>query len=403
MVEKLQRITVGAIALTGVIHLVAWGADSTVPADWNVAPITDGAYIETFNALPAWATGAGEVTAKSGLSASSTGLPDRTNNWFAAGDSANTVLALDTAGAIITNTLGEGSNNYVPVSSDNPVYFDLLVRFDPVDSIVDESMFNESKLSLYINSDKQLVCRTTAANIADDLTLDTNTWYRLTVKMMGSTFSVLLNDQPLTFNSSETLSINTAGESGQITQARFCGTGHLDDLYISHQSPAYAVAGASSAPSVTLDTYAGLADESKTSVLKWLADNSAALLTASGAAGDSAQLAEATGLTAYIFNTPGLVASNVGESPYALGIAGIDVLSDTQVQVTVSLSVLNTVFTGNINGILKLEGKQSSSAAAFTTLETTTFTDAAFTSGLATFTFTIPAGYRIFKPVITVQ
>ncbi|MBQ7188437.1 MAG: hypothetical protein IJR99_03385 [Kiritimatiellae bacterium] len=401
MVEKLQRITVGAIALTGVIPLVAWGADSTVPADWNVAPITSGAYIETFNALPAWATGAGEVTAKSGLSASSTGLPDRTNNWFAAGDSANTVLALDTAGTIITNTLGEGENNYVPVSSDNPVYFDLLVRFDPVDSIMDESMFNESKLSLYINSDKQLVCRTTVTNIADDLTLDTNTWYRLTVKMMGSTFSVLLNDQPLTFNSSETLSINTAGESGQITQARFCGTGHLDDLYISHQSPAYAVAGASSAPSVTLDSYDGLADESKTSVLKWLADNSADLLTA--IAGGSTVLAEATGLTAYVLNTPGLVASSAGESQYALGIAGIDVLSDTQVQVTVSLSVLNTEFTGSINGVLKLEGKQSSSDAAFTVLTETTFTGAAFTSGSATFTFTIPAGYRIFKPVITVE
>jgi len=413
MVRKLQRITVGAIALTGVIPLVAWGAvDSTVPADWNTAPITDGAYIETFNSLPAWATGAGELTAKSGLGASGAALPSRANDWFAAGDANNNVLALDTAGTIVTNKLGEGANEYVPVSSESPVYFDLLVRFDPVDAVVDESMFGESKLSLYIDADKHLVCRTSTTNLADDpadatgatkMVLDTNTWYRLTVKMMGSTFSVLLNDSLLKFGAAESLSINAAGETGQITQARFCGTGHIDDLYVSHQSPAYAVAGATTATSVTLDSYAGMAAETKTSVLKWLVDNSAALLTAAGQE-TSAELAEATGMTAYMLNTPGLVASSASASPYTLGIAAIDVVSDTQVSVTVSLTVLNgAAFSGSINGILKLQGKQSSADAAFTTLTETTFSHAEFTGGTATFNFTIPSGYRIFNPVITAE
>ena len=412
MVQKLQRMTVGAIALTGVIPWVAWGAvDSTVPADWNVAPITAGAYIETFNSLPPWAPGAGEVTAKSGLTASSASLPTRTNNWFAAGETDNNVLALDTAGTIVTNKLGEGANEYVPVSASAPVYFDLLVRFDPVDAIVDESMFGESKLSLYINADKQLVCRTATTQYADDpsdatgvtkMILDTNTWYRLTVKMMGSTFSVLLNDELLKFGTAETLSINSAGDAGQLSQARFCGTGHIDDLYISHQSPTYAAAGASTATSVTLDSYAGMEAETKTSVLKWLADNSAALLTAVGG-GESAEIAEATGMTAYMLNTPGLVASSAGSDPYALGIAAIDVISDTQVSVTVRLTVLNTAFTGAINGVLKLQGKQSSADATFDTLSITTFDHAAFTSGRATFNFTIPAGYRIFNPVITAE
>ena len=88
-----------------------------------------------------------------------------------------------------------------------------------------------------------------------------------------------------------------------------------------------------------------------------------------------------------------------------LSIASMDVLSPTQVKVTVTMTVNGAAKAGTVNGKLRLMGKVAASDAAFTQLTETAIDNAAFTEGTsAEYTFTVPTGgYHIFKPVISMQ
>ena len=89
-------------------------ADSAVPADWNVTPLRNGAYTETFSAIPDWVNSGSVLSLISAYSI--TGVPGRANDWF---PGATGALTLDTEGETITNTLKE-NNDAVPATADNP-------------------------------------------------------------------------------------------------------------------------------------------------------------------------------------------------------------------------------------------------------------------------------------------
>ena len=79
----------------------------------------------------------------------------------------------------------------------------------------------------------------------------------------------------------------------------------------------------------------------------------------------------------------------------------IKLVSPTQLNVTVSLTVETTPKAGKINGRIQLQGKKTAEDT-WTLLDgavTPNFID--FTGGSATYSFTIPAGgYAFFQPLI---
>ena len=94
----------------------AQGADSAVPVLWGVAPMTNGAYLESFDtALPVWAGRTGDSVVTNVFSPAITGLPARSNAWFGA-DNAK-VLWLDTAGTVLTNSLLHQDSSAVSFAS----------------------------------------------------------------------------------------------------------------------------------------------------------------------------------------------------------------------------------------------------------------------------------------------
>ena len=366
-------------------------ADSAVPADWNVTPLRNGAYTETFSAIPDWVNSGSVLSLISAYSI--TGVPGRANDWF---PGATGALTLDTEGETITNTLKE-NNDAVPATADNPAYIDMLVRFDTVDDIPDADVFTDAKLALYAadtgSGQVKLVCWANNAYYTNSVTTDTNVWNRVTVKLYGTKFNVLLNDAVQTFKAADgstSVTEFTLASGGTLTATAFNGTGNLANLYVGHCDPKYAVAGATTAAAKSLSTASqtDLGAENLTRVNKWLADNNVAASTGDDAA-----------LKGYLAGANGAVESAT------LSIASMDVLSPTQVKVTVTMTVNGAAKAGTVNGKLRLMGKVAASDAAFTQLTETAIDNAAFTEGTsAEYTFTVPTGgYHIFKPVISMQ
>ena len=387
-------IRAGFAALCGcaVSGALAAEVSSTVPAKWNVTPLRDGAYTETFSSPDAaWTTGSGETTNLAAYSAAA--VPSRVNDWF---NGATSALTLDTEGESITNALSE-SAGAVPATTDNPAYIDMLVRFDVLEDEPEASAFEGAKLALYateISGTVKLVCWANSASYTSVSGISTGEWTRVTVKLFGDKFNVLVNDAVQTF-SDGTAEVTefTLASGGTLSGTIFRGTGNLANLYVGLCDPTYGILGATVEANKELDAETVTALNNATNVTKvqkWMADNKANV---------PADAADATILNGY------MVGSDTPVSSAELSIASMEIVSPTQIKVNVSLTVGGTAKTGAINGILKLMGKASASDAEFTLLNETAITDAEFTGGTsAEYTFTIPTGgYHIFKPVISMQ
>lgn len=394
----------GFAALCGCAASGALAIDSLVPADWNITPLRAGAWTETFASaasLDVWTNGTSSAASlKSAYTDAA--VPARTNDWF---DSATTALTLDTDGLNVTNNLSEGSG-YVNATADNPAYIDMLVRFDALEDTPEAELFADAKLALYVaeagGDTTKLVCWANNAYYTNSVATDTGVWSRVTVKLAGGKFNVLLNDAVQTFVASDGSTTVTefdvtsgAGTATQLERTIFRGTGDLADLYVSHCDPTYAVAGATTAANKNLAsaTQTELGVTNVTKVQSWMASHTSAV---------TAETADEKILAAYIVDDDGAI-----DSPVSLEITAMDIVSPALVKVTVALSVDGTPKTGSVNGVLRLMGA-TEEGGEFEQLNETAITDATFADGsAANLTFEIPEAvsgvYHIFKPVLSAK
>ena len=364
-----------------------WAADSTVPSSWNVAPMTNGAYRESFEtSLPGWAGRVG-ASVLSNLTYATTGIPARSNEWFSTHQK---VLLLDTEGDVVTNSVAyPGAEGSVSFAS-KPVYVDMRVRFDPISDPPAEESLTDAKLALFVSADAKLVAVHANGWTTNSTVLDTNLWYQVTVKMLDGKFDVLLNDAPVPVMTN--LVLKNVG-ANTLTAASFCGTGLIDDLYISHGNPAYVVAGPTGTiPTLPADGSNVPSDEEQTRINTWLDGYP---ITSLGTMTQD-QLSQA-----YLLNELTVTDGVASSLEYTFGISAIDIVSPTLLQVTLSLASDTWNKNGTLNGRIQLEGKTSIDGT-WTLLSgaiTPSFAD--FTNGKATYTFAIPeGGYQFFKPVI---
>lgn len=385
----LQQIAVaGALAGGCLVADNALAADSTVPSSWNVAPMTNGAYREAFETnLPGWAGLVG-ASVLSNQTYATAGLPTRSNEWFAVHQK---VLQLDTEGSVLTNTVAyPGAEGPVSFAS-KPLYVDMRVRFDALTETPSAATLAGAKMAIFVSSDKKLVVIHNGGWTTNATELDTNLWHQVTVKMSGSTFDVLVDDQA---NPAFTgLTLMNVG-ANVLAAASFCGTGLIDDLYVSHGNPAYAVTGPTGTiPALPADGANPPTDEEQTRINVWL-DNKSTLTSLGTMTQDELS-------AAYLINEL-TEEEGVGSAvDYEFGIAAIDLASPTQVIVQLSLNSDSGPKTGPINGRVQLQGKTTLNGTWADLSGAITPSYADFTNGKASYTFAIPAGgYQFFRPQI---
>lgn len=386
-----QAATAGAIcvctqALVGEVQ----AADSVVPSSWNVAPLTAGAYRESFDtALPGWAGAAGVSVITNGFPAmSGSDLPVRSNAWFGANSK---VLLLDTEGAVVTNTVlypgEEGAVSY----GTKPLYVDLRVRFDAMSDGPYPETLAGSKMAIFVSAGAQLVAVHANGWATNAMALDTNKWYQLTIKMLNGKFDVLMNDAPVF---TDLALMNTSGNT--LAATSFCGTGLIDELYVSHGDPAYAVVGPTGpVPELPAAGSNPPTDEEQTRINAWL-DGFAGIDENTDLSMSQDQLS-----ACYLLDELGGDDTTATPVGYTFGISAINLVSPTELVVTVALSTDNGAKDGPINGRIQLQGKVGINDGWTTLSGAVTPSFADFTGGQATYTFTIPAGgYQFFQPQI---
>lgn len=383
---KAGLFCISALVLTGNLY----AADSVVPREWNVAPMRAGAYLEAFDAgsLPAWATAVGLNVVSNDFPAI-TGMPVRSNAWF---DANVSVMQLETAGEVVTNTFLHDNDSAVSFASE-PVYVDLRMKFDPLTDPPDTELLSNVKLALYVSSSSNLVVvhnGGVTTNTAS--TINAGIWYQVTVKLQNGKFDVLLNDQTVPAFSNLTLKV--AGTANVLTSANFFGTGLIDELYVSHGDPTYVVTGpTNSIPGLPPDGANPPTDEEQTRINVWL-QNYPAVTTLNLSQDELSQ--------SYLMNELNILDSTNGvASTYSFGISGIEIISSLKVVVTIALNVNAINKDGTINGKIQLLGKADVNDATWTVLTgaiTPTYGD--FTNGEATYTFDLPGAYKFFKPEI---
>ena len=382
--QKPVRLSICASLLT-VACVGMLNADDTVPNEWNVAPMTNGAYLASFEGtLPAWAnaTGASEVTDVFPTMTGSS-LPTRSNAWFAANSK---VMALDTEGTIISNELQNSSASPGAVSfATDPVYVDMRVRFNPMEEAPDPALLANCKLAIYVNSDYKLVAAHNGGSSTNSTVLNTNMWHQITVRMTNGICNVYRNDV-LVF---DTKTLNVSGTVNALDALSFKGAGYVDELYVSHGAPDYAVVGPTTGIP-TLPTGGDVpTDEQQTRINTYLSNqpNLDSLGTITQDELSAAYLVNAT-----------LTGDPAVAPAVSFGISEIDIITETSLKITVKLSVAGSLKSGDINGRIQLQGKVNKIDSWITLDGAVSPGSVSFTSGEVTFTYNIPAGnYRFFK------
>lgn len=390
MISK-KRLIVGEFFLTVTLMWcsVVSGADSTVPSVWNVAPMRDGAYREAFEgSTHTWATLVGYNAVTDVFPAmDGAGLPLRSNLWF---DANSKVLQLDTDGGVVTNTLAYSGDASV-MFSEKPVFLDLRIKFDAMSDAVGGGLTDNVKLALHLDADCKLVALHGGGATTNSTPIDTNKWHQLTVKLDNGKCDVLLNDQSIFSN----LDLKDNGSSNTLSSVNFYGTGFVDELYVSHGDPAYAITGPTQAiPDLPVVGDNPPTDEQQTLINVWLQGKSGV---------SSLSMTQDQLSHAYLLNEIQVVEGTATAVGFDFGIKEFDLLSPTKLQVKVYLEMDNSVpKDGAINGRIKLHGKTNYTDLEWVAIEgAVTPSPADFATGYATFDFTIPENtYKFFKPMI---
>lgn len=379
--KKPVRFSICASLVTAACVSMLNAADE-VPDAWNAAPMTTGAYLEDFTSLPTWAGLSGDSVVTSTFpTMSGSSFPTRSNTWFS---STGNVLALDTAGTVITNQLEDSSSQ--PVSfAVNPVYVDMKVRFNPIEDDPDPAVLSNCKLAVFVNSEYKLVVASGTTSTTNSTVLDTNKWHQITVRMTNNICNVYRNDQ-LVF---ENVSLNnSSGTAKALDALSFKGAGYVDDLYVSRGDPTYAVEGPTTTiPTLPADGSNVPTDEQQTRINKYLSDQTNL---------NSLDMTQDELSAAYLADAS-LTGDNASAT-VAFGISKIEVVSATSVQITASLDVAGGAKAGAINGRIQLQGKVNKGDSWTTLSGAVSPGSVSFSGGEYTFTYTIPAGgYKFFK------
>ncbi|MFO7936565.1 MAG: hypothetical protein R6V06_03045 [Kiritimatiellia bacterium] len=372
-----RNFLVSFCAWSGIIFCASvLNAADTVPDEWNVAPMTAGAYLESFESgLPTWAgaTGASVTTSDYPVIAD---LPTRSNTWFS---THSNVLALDTEGTIISNEL-QGTSGPVSFATE-AVYVDMCVRFNPMTEEPDPAVLEDCKLGVFVNSEYKLVIAHSGGCSTNSTVLDTNDWFQITVEMTNGICNVYRNDQ-IVFSD---ITLNASGDANELNAVNFSGTGYLDDLYVSRCAPDYSVVGpVTEIPALPADGSNVPTDQQQTRINTYISEQSE--LTSIGMTQD--ELSQSYLVDASISGDP------ASAPTIDFGISDIEVINDTTLKVTASLDVASSAKGGNINGYIQLQGKTAKDGTWEDLGETVT---PSFTSGEYTFTYTISSGYKFFR------
>jgi len=317
------------------------------------------------------------------------GLPVRSNVWFGTNVK---VMQLDTEGSVVTNTVAyPGAEGAVSYAS-RPVYVDMRVRFDAMSDGPQQEVLAGTKMAIFVSSDSKLVAVHADGWTTNAMVLDTNKWHQLTIKMLNGKFDVLMNDEAVFSN----LSLMNS-EGNTLAATSFCGTGLIDELYVSHGNPAYAVVGPTGPiPQLPAPGDNPPSDEQQTRINAWL-DGLAGVDANTELDMTQDQLSQS-----YLLNELG------GDSETAtpavvetFGIQTIELVTATEVVITVKLATDAGAKNGGINGKIQLQGKVGINDGWTTLAGAITPSYADFTGGLATYTFDIPeGGYQFFRALI---
>jgi len=379
--QTAARLLVGmAVGLAG----GAFAANSIVPVNWNVTPITNGAYRETFESAPTWDRLVVTAAADSRVTVARRGLG---NTWFPVGNANVLTLPGD---ASYTNTLKYTGGSANVSFATNPVFVDVRIQFTAYEGA---PSVGDATLAVFVSSaDKIHVVHhagtsTNTWSAGDLLTA----WHQLTVRLEKSgKCAVYLDDVSVTNNLTP-----IGGVATELKSLVFTGSGYADDLYVSHGNPNYA-GGATpgSLPTGVANVPAGLSG----AATNWLANyfNDGRLAPNANFAGINLD-------RAYLLNMPLGGTTNAPTDPVSsttFGVSAIDLVSPTLVNVTCKLTVNGSNREDPINGKLQLQGKATIGEAYATLSEAVSPQSTDFNGGLATYTFTVPSGMKFFKAQI---
>lgn len=364
--------------------------ESEVPKDWNVDPVKDGVYLETFDTKPDWVTGDSDVTAE-GPGMAGSGLPERANTWASDGN----VLELDTKGDFISNPLKHDDASDVSFA-DEPVYVDMRVLFSTMDGEPTADSLDGAKLAIYTKpgdaeGDSDLVVVHADGNYVHGTALEDDKWCQVTVKLFKNSFDVFLNDTLI----KDGLTPIDNSKLNVLQSVDFYGTksgevsgGYIDDLYVSHGSPARTATAA-----VPFPAGGELSGSQTNLVAEWMSRQT-------GYDSDGAILATADELgQAYLLGELQVEDGDVVANAYSFGVSKIEMQSPTLLTVTLRLTTNEALKNGTINGHVRLYGKVKATNKDWNELSgAITPSLAEFTNGEATYQFTIPGGgYKVFQ------
>jgi len=370
-----------ALTLTGMAVGLAGGAfaaDSQIPPDWNVSPITAGAYRESFESAPTW----GEQTVAVESKSSHANVPSRLYAWFANTDP-NQVMILP-GDSSYTNTLENVGGTAISFA-DAPVFVDMRVQFAEYDG---EPDVGDAKLAVYVSGADTIHVKHkdgTTTNTWAGSSLTAN-WHQLTVRLQKDGACAVLVDDILVTNG-----LTPIGAVTTLDSLTFTGSGYVDDLYVSRGNP-QAYPGQTAPVPVAAAPY--VADDG---VATWLAGKLGVSVNANATftGFDQSKMG-----AAYLLNKLGGDASAVTAPDYTFGSEQVIVVSDTEVHVKCSLTV--TGGTGTLTGRrLQLLGKKEI-GDAWTPIDGKNSDDPAYNEGTITVTFTgiNSADYKFFKAQI---
>jgi len=299
----------------------AFAADSQVPTSWNVSPITNGAYLQTFENALTW--GGQAVDNPLTNSRVSVAPPSRANTWF--GEATTKAMKIPDD-ASYTNTLKYVDNSSVSFAT-TPVFVDMRIQFTAYEGTPPDN----AKLAVFVSTTNKI-------HVVHNDGVTTNTWpdgdllsawHQLTVRLeKDGKCAVLLDDVTVTNNLTPKAGAGTANE---LDSLEFANSGYVDDLYVSHGNP-QAYPGETDPVPVAAAPFAG--DES---VAAWLAGKLTGATLTAGAT--FAGFDQADMDAAYLLDKLGGSAAAAEPPAYTFGSEEVIVVSATEVHVKCSLTV----------------------------------------------------------------
>ena len=141
--QTAARLLVGmAVGLAG----GALAADSTVPKEWKVSPITSGAYRETFESAPTWDRAVGIATTNSRVTVET---PSRANAWF--GEATTKAMKIPDDASYTNTLVNDGVGGAVSFAT-SPLFVDMRIQFTAYEGTPPDN----AKLAVFVSTTNKI-------------------------------------------------------------------------------------------------------------------------------------------------------------------------------------------------------------------------------------------------------